>query len=117
VIEQHVFGPDVGQRLWVALKAGSDVDGSLPDLYKSQGMKTPRDSPRCFRAAREKRLHITVKGVLTLCSLPVSVVDEVITFEEIIRHFHRSSTAWRRRGCTACGEELRDALTNARRIS
>jgi len=48
MIEQHVFGPDVGQRLWVALKAGSDVDGSLPDLYKSQGMKTFCDDRRSF---------------------------------------------------------------------
>jgi hypothetical protein len=60
MIEQHVFGPDVGQRLWLALKAGSDaptpgiaVDDSLPDLYKSQGMKTPRDGSRGFCAAQK----------------------------------------------------------------
>lgn len=52
MIEQHVFA-DVGQRLWLALKAGSDVDGSLPDLYKSQEMKKTRDKSRVFCAVRE----------------------------------------------------------------
>jgi hypothetical protein len=53
MIEQHVFGPDVGQRLWLALKAGSDVDGSLPDLYKSQEMKTSLYWKRSFSRARK----------------------------------------------------------------
>lgn len=80
-------------------------------------MKNPCDYRGSFRVVQEKRLHLTVKSVLTLCAIPIAFVDEVITFAEIVEDFDRSCDEWRRRGCIACGEELRDALTNAERIS
>lgn len=61
-------------------------------------------------------IHITVRGELTLCSLPLAFVDEYVTFKDIVFHFRRSRVAFRRRGCKQCGDALRVALRTAERI-
>jgi hypothetical protein len=62
-------------------------------------------------------IHITLRGELTLCSLPIAFVDEYVTFKQIVFHFRRSRVAFRRRGCKLCGDALRVALRDAVRIS
>jgi hypothetical protein len=62
-------------------------------------------------------IHITIRGELTLCALPIAFVDENVTFREVVLHFRRSRVAFRRRGCKQCGDALRVALRDAVRIS
>lgn len=57
-------------------------------------------------------LHITVRGVLTLCGDPGAALN----LEQLIRFHPLTYWAMRIFGCRYCGSELRDALRHARPI-
>ena len=86
-------------------------------IIESQGMKMGLDGPSSVRRARKKTLHITVKGKLTLCGFPVPVVDDCLTFQEIVSNFRASTTAFRDRGCHECRYILGVALDTAQVIA